>query len=116
MVAISVLLFLATNFQIARAQYDDLTIHIAQPYEGETLYAGPSSLIYRVPVSGWVVSEESDPSQIVVHLEIFKGSQLIGEERQNLHPEGTFSFSITTVPRTIVETGTPCTFHPSKGL
>jgi hypothetical protein len=34
------------------AQSEDLTIGLILPNEGETFYAGPSSLLYMIPIRG----------------------------------------------------------------
>ena len=34
-----------------------VAISLVRPGEGETFYAGPSSLLYNIPIHGWVESD-----------------------------------------------------------
>ncbi|MCB9420035.1 MAG: carboxypeptidase regulatory-like domain-containing protein [Ardenticatenaceae bacterium] len=97
---ICVLLIVALNGRIlpAAAQDNPFAIHLEWPNEGETLYAGPSSLLYSVPIKGWVDGLDSDPASVNAHLEVLQGDEVAGELTQPLQPDGTFEFVVTVNP------------------
>lgn len=80
------------------AQDDPLAVHLEWPNEGETLYAGPTSLLYSVPIKGWVDDLESDPASVTVRLEVLQADEVVGELTQPLQPDGTFEFVVTANP------------------
>ncbi len=61
----------------AQAQSEDLTIHLTHPNEGETFYAGPSSMLYMVPITGSVKSGSFSADQVSVGIAIYQDSSLV---------------------------------------
>ncbi len=98
--SICLLLALVLNGRIlpAAAQDESFAIHLEWPNEGETLYAGPTSLLYSVPIKGWVDGLDSDPTSVTVHLEVLHGDGVVGELTRQLQPDGTFEFVVTANP------------------
>jgi len=92
------LVLLSLTPQTSFAQGEQLEVHIAAPYEGEVLYAGPSSLLYKTTIRGWVISLLTDLPQVVVKLEIYHGEELVGQDQQKLGADGTFTFYATVNP------------------
>ncbi|HSM55641.1 MAG TPA: carboxypeptidase regulatory-like domain-containing protein [Candidatus Sulfomarinibacteraceae bacterium] len=92
------LLWLAPT--VAHAQDGDsaLSVMIEWPNEGETFYAGPSSLLYKVPIKGRVESETHEPDEIAVQLDVFHGDELIGTLLHDLDEGGGFEFQVTVNP------------------
>jgi len=78
------------------AQEGTFKIVIATPAEGETFYAGASSLLYNVPVTGWIISP--DPETVDVQLVLFRDSEQIGSLVTKPHLDGTFKFFVTVNP------------------
>jgi hypothetical protein len=89
---------LCTPGRIAWAQESEFEIFINQPAEGETFYSGPTSLLYSLPVSGWITSAETDLSQIEVRLEVLDEHGLVAAFAENLYRDGTFEFHATANP------------------
>ena len=44
------------------AQSNTITIHLDDPSENQTFYFGPSTLLYSIPIKGWVPNNLSLPS------------------------------------------------------
>ncbi|MEW6717355.1 MAG: carboxypeptidase-like regulatory domain-containing protein [Chloroflexota bacterium] len=86
------------NFQIAQAQEIDLYVHIASPGEGETVYAGPTSVLYSIPISGWVNHFGLDYDEITLRLDIYQNDELIGTQTEELNHNSTFDFYVTVNP------------------
>lgn len=82
----------------AAAQTDSLVVHLEWPNEGETFYAGPTSLLYSIPIKGWVEAAGLDPAAITVRLELLQDEVLAGELTSVLQPDGTFEFLVTVNP------------------
>lgn len=82
----------------AKSQAQPFDVVIGLPNQGETFYAGPSSLIYNIPVSGWIVGYETDPSKINLVIEIIKGGIVIDKLEGNPFRDGTFEFKVTVNP------------------
>ena len=80
------------------SQVQDFEVVIGLPNEGETFYAGPSSLLYNIPVSGWILGYESDPTQISLLLEVIKDGEVIGELNNKPLLDSTFEFKVTVNP------------------
>lgn len=83
------------NFHPVKAQAEDFIVRIVYPGEGETIYAGPSSLLFSIPVSGYVHHSNYDFDQISLHLEVIKDGQLIGSHDETLTHYDTFDFYLT---------------------
>jgi hypothetical protein len=83
-----VLVMTTADLDAAQAQSETLGIVIEWPNEGETLYAGPSSLLYKIPVKGRVHSNVFNNDEIEVQLKIFKGTISIGSLVTTPNPDG----------------------------
>lgn len=70
-------LVMAFNVPGVEAQTSDLTLGLNLPNEGETFYAGPSSLLYNIPIEGWVQSLTYTPSEISVVIDVYRDSVLV---------------------------------------
>jgi hypothetical protein len=77
------------------AQTQDLIVAIDRPGEGEHLYAGPSSLLYSIPIAGWVHSSDFSHDEINLKLEIFQGEDIIVETPLRLDSDNQFSIHAT---------------------
>lgn len=82
----------------ARAQAADLMISLTRPWEGETFYAGPSSLQYNFPVSGWVVSQSHDPRDVEVRLDVIQGQTVVSTLTTQPVADGSFAVYLTVNP------------------
>ena len=87
-----------------QAQGENLTLELSLPYEGETFYAGPSSLIYLVPIAGTVKSESFEPDQIRILIEVFQNNDLILSVSEFPDQEGEFRVFATVNPGVDVAT------------
>lgn len=87
------LLFLLAGAPPAAAQQTGPQVQIGRPAEGETLYAGPSSLQYNIPINGWAYSDAYDSPQLEVLLEVFSGERLLNSQRLHPNPDGSFLFN-----------------------
>jgi len=83
---------------IGQADGGDFTVIITRPAEGETYYAGPTTLMYSVPVMGRVTGEIRIPEEIEVLLEIIQNGDLQTVANTHLTAEGTFSFLANVNP------------------
>lgn len=68
------------------------------PNEGETLYAGPTSLLYKVPVKGFVSSDSYPSEDIEVSLEVLKSEATLGRLVKTPDADGAFEFFLTVNP------------------
>lgn len=97
----AVLLFAGTFASRALAQNEEPTgqteVIIEWPNEGETLYAGPSSLQYSVPLKGRIAGLADAGGEITVELRLLREGQLLGSYRQ-VTTDHTFSFLATVNP------------------
>ena len=94
-IRILLLIFLCFNFQPVKAQEGNFIVQIVYPGEGETIYAGPSSLLFSIPVSGYVRNSKYDFDKISLSLEVIKDGQLIGSLDETLTHYDTFDFYLT---------------------
>jgi hypothetical protein len=100
LVLISIWVFgveLANPYSI-KAQDQKLEVVIGLPNEGESFYAGPSSLLYNIPVYGWVKGYDSNPSEISLLLEIIQDGEILEFYEGYPFLDGTFKFSATVNP------------------
>ncbi len=81
-----------------QAQEFDLAVHISSPSEGETLYAGPTSVLYSIPISGWVNHYGFDYDEIKLQLDVFQHGELIGSLTEGLNHNSYFDFYVTVNP------------------
>lgn len=103
LIGLTISALVAGSVGVASAQDGALRLWLEWPNEGETLYAGPTSLLYKVPIKGRVVSDEYEANQIQVRLEVFKGAAAIGRLTQLPEADGAFEFFVTVNPRGAVE-------------
>jgi hypothetical protein len=75
-----------------------IAIGLVRPSEGETFYAGPSSLLYNIPIHGWVESDFYRFEEIKVVLEIFQNSELVSIQEAYADASGVFEFYATVNP------------------
>jgi hypothetical protein len=94
------LCFLLINSANAQAQSSPLSLEIASPGEGETFYAGPSSLMYSMKVKGYLTSAQADfdLQQVDLKLEVWQGEQLVDEVHTRSDPVGYFTYSLAVNP------------------
>lgn len=81
----------------ASAQSGEFVILLESPAPGETLYAGPSSLLYTIEVRGWVLGSP-DPSLVSVKLEVIQGDAIVEELTTSPEQDGSYAFPITVNP------------------
>lgn len=80
------------------AQADELEIIIEWPNEGETLYAGPNSLLHKVPVRGRIVAGGYPLSDLEIELEVISEGTTDGKMVGALGDDGAFEFYVTVNP------------------
>lgn len=85
-------------YAVNASEGDGLHVIIEWPNEGETLYAGPTSLLYKVPIKGRVESDEYNPTELTVQLEVFRGGQSIGALTHTPDKDGSYQFYVTVNP------------------
>ena len=116
-----ILLPLGSN---ARAESIPITLTLNLPNEGETFYAGPSSLLYNIPIEGQVSSSEHEPGDIKVHIEILQDSQVVASQDVTPGENGIFRIYGQVNPGAAVENfaaefipcGDRCHVHPSDSF
>ncbi|MFW5942655.1 MAG: carboxypeptidase-like regulatory domain-containing protein [Chloroflexota bacterium] len=100
-------LFLALSFVtgflllagVAHGQEDTTPeISIEWPNEGETLYAGPTSLLYSVPIKGRVSGVADDDFPLTVELEIVQDERVVESERRVIDQNSSLEFFVTVNP------------------
>ncbi|MGD2155909.1 MAG: carboxypeptidase-like regulatory domain-containing protein [Anaerolineales bacterium] len=75
-----------------RAQEIETILRIEYPYEGETIYAGPSTPRYNLPISGWLNLGKYSHEDVELHLEIFREGLLTGSTTTKPSTNGQFIF------------------------
>lgn len=91
------------SFQVAQAESNVLHIGLIFPSEGESLYAGPTSLLYSVPIRGWVESSSFPPQEIDIEARIIQGEQLLTTKRIRPDQTGFFQIQATVNPDAEIE-------------
>lgn len=81
-----------------QAQRESFGIIITSPLEQETFYAGPSSLVYSINVTGKITGIRGDPSVVNVRLDIFQGTRLAQSVKTNPARDGSFTMDFTVNP------------------
>ncbi len=71
----------------------DLSVEIATPGNGETLYSG-GEIVAFVPLAGRVALAAGQPMEVAVSLEIWSGAVRMGAWTARPRPDGTFSFAL----------------------
>jgi mannose-6-phosphate isomerase-like protein (cupin superfamily) len=84
-------------FNLVHAQAESLLIEITKPSEGETLYAGPETLIYCINIEGRVSGVEY-PTAAQVVLEIIQNGVVIKSTRTFPDESGLFIIPATVNP------------------
>lgn len=80
------------------AQSDTPTVSIDWPNEAERLYAGPSSMLYKVPVKGRVTGFGPSAEGLSLRLDVIQGGQVINSLTSRLDSEGDYLFEVTVNP------------------
>jgi len=104
-----------------QAQGEELKIGLTLPNEGETFYSGPSTLLYNIPIEGWVESESFSPTQILVEVAIYQDTTLVTHLTISPDSDGIFRIYATVNPGAYTEDfaaefipcGDVCHVHPS---
>ena len=86
------------NASPAQAQRESFGVSITSPLEQETFYAGPSSLVYSINVTGKITGVRGDPTIVVVRLDIFQGTRLSQSVKTNPVRDGSFKIDFTVNP------------------
>ncbi len=76
------------------AQATGMTVRVARPGEGETLYIGPDAPFAHVPVTGWVSADDFAVTQLQLRLEILNGGKSYGNLATTPQPDGMFTFDV----------------------
>lgn len=83
---------------IIHAQAYDFTVKITTPAEGETFYAGPTSMLYHIPIAGWVDNADYNSVEVKIQLSILQDGELAGSQTTTPLADGTFDFYVTVNP------------------
>lgn len=75
-----------------------IIISLVRPGEGETFYAGPSTLLYNIPIHGWVESDLYRSEEIKVVLTIFQNSALVSTHEIYADSSGEYKIYATVNP------------------
>lgn len=84
-----------STFSLVRAQSIDFQIGLFSPDEGETFYSGPSSLVYFVPIRGWIKSSEYTLDEIQIELSFYQGTHLLATFPIDQKKDGVFEIYAT---------------------
>lgn len=98
-----ILLILVLGPAPASAQSDALVVEIQWPNQGETVYGGPSSLLYKIPIKGQISSDVFDLRGVDVQLELYKNDIPLGSLRHEGLVDGAFAFDVTVNPHASTE-------------
>jgi hypothetical protein len=101
------LIFCSADVGSATAQTEELIIAIDRPSEGEHLYAGPKTLLYSIPIAGWVYSSDFNHSQISLTLQIYQGDEVLVETPLRLDSDNLFSIHATVNPESTFDPFAP---------
>ena len=82
-----------------QAQRESFGVTITSPLDQETFYAGPSSLVYSINVTGKITGVRGDPSVVTVRLDIYQGTQLNQSIKTNPARDGSFTIDFTVNPK-----------------
>ncbi len=77
---------------------EPLSIIIVRPGDGETIYAGPQTMLYSIFVTGLVHTGSVDPAQSALKLEIFSEGKRVGLYTGHPDANGDFSVPVTVNP------------------
>ncbi len=80
-----------------------LSVAIATPAEGETLYGGPGVFTYIAQLTGSVRAEGLAPSRVGLMLEVISDGTVVAEHPAAPLADGSFSFDLTVNPDSSVE-------------
>ena len=97
-ITLGILLVLFLSSQPVQAQTSSLEIIIATPTEGETLYAGPETLAFTVPLTGWVYNAGGVPVLVRVQLDVLQDSTVVTVANTRPAADGSFMFDLAVNP------------------
>jgi hypothetical protein len=89
---------ISANPTVPQAQLNDFEVVIGLPNEGETFYAGPSSLLYNIPVFGYIFGENLEYDAIDISLMVIQDDTILDYVDGKVNRDGTFSFTATVNP------------------
>ncbi len=95
--ALAALVVFYLNAGPVTAQEEGPILHISWPNEGETLYSAPTSLLYSIPVRGFVENYDLAPYFSTVQLMVVRDGEEIGSLTQQLTSRN-FEFLVTVNP------------------
>lgn len=98
LIGILLLLALLLAARQGQAQSEAVGLVVVRPGEGETIYAGPETMVYSTHVTGWVNVSAGSPDQVELHVEILKGDTLIASQTTNPSAEGRFTVGFAVNP------------------
>lgn len=90
-IALIIFILLAINTRPVLAQDSGLVIGLISPNEGETFYAGPTSMLYNIPIQGWIKSTAYAPEEITVELSIKQNNNIITRTAITPNVDGVFT-------------------------
>jgi hypothetical protein len=96
---------------LATAQAEALIVTIDRPGEGEHIYAGPNTLLYSIPIAGWIYSADYSYSEINLTLEIYQGDEILTKTSLRLDSDYLFSIHATVNPESTFDL-----FSPQHGV
>lgn len=99
LLGLGLILMLLGSVNNAKAQADLLKVELEWPNEGETLYAGPTSLLYQIPIKGLITTQAFSPTDIEVVLTVSEGAEIIGNLQTMADANGRFEFNVTVNPQ-----------------
>jgi hypothetical protein len=94
-----IITFAGVSFQTS-APAEPLSVMIIRPGEGETIYAGPQTMLYSIFITGQVHISSSSPDQSELKLEILSSNVQIGSYTSHPTRNGSFSIPVTVNPDT----------------
>jgi hypothetical protein len=81
----------------AQAQGGGLRVGLIRPMEGETYYAGTSTVVYSIKIDGWVAGVP-DPRAVSVRVDILQGTRVHNTVTLTADADGTFLVNATVNP------------------
>jgi hypothetical protein len=95
LIAFSIILFCVA---VPASAQGGIGIAFITPLDGQTYYAGPSTLVYSINITGQVTGVKGDPSNLDVRLEVFQGTTLVNTIVRQTKADGSFVFDFTVNP------------------
>jgi len=88
----------ASAFRQTSSPPEPMSVTITRPGEGETIYAGPQTMLYSISITGVVHMGSSNPAESELKLEVFSGDNRIDLFISHPEANGDFSIPITVNP------------------